>query len=207
LYAKISDKEERDALIYVNNAIRAELSWFAHHVQRLPGVCFLAASAWSPADLHPFSPSDELACIDASPRGLGLYFPWLHMGFFSPIPAGAPSGIIFFSEALAVCSAVHRLPPWIAAGRRIARFGVLSDNTNTISIFNTLRADPPYNPILMSAIDVRIASDIDMHVDYIPGHLNSVADALSRYEFERALLLDPQLVLFPFIPPQDALGA
>ncbi|KAM5539527.1 hypothetical protein V8D89_006799 [Ganoderma adspersum] len=206
LYAKIADTELRDAPIYVNNAIRAELSWFAHHVRNLPGVRFLAASAWSPVDLDATSPHDELACVDASQHGLGLYFPWLHMGFYSHLPTGTPSDIIFYFEALAVCSAVHRLPPWISSGRRILRLGVLSDNTNTVSIFNTLHADPPYNPILMSTIDVRIQFDVDMRVDYIPGELNTVADALSRYQFKRALSLDPKLVLFPFLSPRDALG-
>ncbi|KAM5532986.1 hypothetical protein V8D89_013328 [Ganoderma adspersum] len=142
-----------------------------------------------------------------SSLGKSTGFHKLHMGFFSRLPTNVPSGIIFFFEALAVCSATHRLPPWVAAGRRVKRFGVLSDNTNTVSIFNSLRADPPYNPILISTIDVRIAYDIDMRVDYIPGKLNCVADALSRFDFERARCLDPSLTLFPFIPPRDALGA
>ncbi len=116
-------------------------------------------------------------------------------------------GSSFFFEALAVCSALHRLPPWITAGRHIQHLGVLSDNTNTVNIFNTLRADPPYNPILISAVDVRLRFDIDMRVDYIPGELNSIADAISRYNFDRAVRLDPLLVLFPFILPRDALGA
>ena len=207
LYAKIADKELRDAPLYVNNAIRADLSWFARHVERLPGVRFLAASVWTPATLDTFSPSDELAYVDASPYGLGLYFPWLHIGFYSPLPPEVPPDIIFFPEALAICSALHRLPSWIVAGRHIQRFGVLSDNTNSVGIFNTLKADPVYNPILMSAVDVRISFDIDMRVDYVPGKLNNVADALSRYDFERALRDDSRLVIFPFIPPRDALAA
>ncbi len=207
LYANIAGKELRDAPLYVNNTIRAELSWFARHVQALPGVHFLALSAWSPADLNPFSPLHELAFVDASFQGIGLYFPWLHMGFYSRLPDEAPPRIFFFFETLAVCSALHRLPLWITASRHIQCLGVLSDNTNTVSIFNTLRADPPYNPILISAVDLCLCFDINIHVNYIPGELNSIADAISRYEFDCAIRLDPLLVLFPFIPPRDALGA
>ncbi|PIL33308.1 hypothetical protein GSI_04758 [Ganoderma sinense ZZ0214-1] len=206
LYAKIADKDFQDAPVYVNKAIRADLTWFASHVERLPGVHFLAATAWSPADLDVFSPSDELAFVDASPYGLGIYFPWLHMGFYAPPPPHTPTEAIFFLEALAVCSALHRLPPWILTGRPIHRFGVLSDNTNTVSIFHSLKAEPIYNPILISTVDIRISFDIDMRVDHIPGELNLVADALSRRDFQRARRHDPQLVIFPFIPPRDALG-
>ncbi|KAI0757378.1 hypothetical protein C8Q80DRAFT_1091086 [Daedaleopsis nitida] len=144
--------------------------------------------------------------VDASGRGLGLYFPWLHIGFYAALPSDPPSGTIFFMEALAVCSALH-LSAWVAAGRRITRLAVLSDNSNTVAIFNTLRAEPAYNPILVSAVDVRLRLQLDLRVDHVPGRFNVVADALSRGRFDLARELDPSLTLFQFIPPRDALGA
>ncbi|EMD33083.1 hypothetical protein CERSUDRAFT_57208, partial [Gelatoporia subvermispora B] len=87
------------------------------------------------------------------------------------------------------------------------RLGIYSDNSNTVHIFNSLCAQPEYNRILRSAIDVRIDLDLDVHVHWIPGQENTVADALSRGALDRALEIHPGLNILPFIPPQDALGA
>ncbi|RDX39624.1 hypothetical protein OH76DRAFT_1367314 [Lentinus brumalis] len=144
--------------------------------------------------------------VDASGLGIGVYFPWQHIGYFCDLPPNPPSGSIFFHEALAVCIALHRVPVWRQAGRAIYRLAILSDNTNTVSIFNTLSADPAYNTILISAVDVLLDTGVDLRVDHIPGEFNVVADALSRRCFDFALSLDPSLTLHTLTPPQDALG-
>ncbi|RDX48894.1 hypothetical protein OH76DRAFT_1333833, partial [Lentinus brumalis] len=143
---------------------------------------------------------------DASALGIGVYFPWRHIGYFCEIPSVSPTGTIFFFEALSICSALHRVPVWRQAGRSIYRLAILSDNTNAVSIFNSLNAEPAYNLILMSAIDVILDSGVEIRVDHIPGEYNVIADAISRRRFDLARSLDPLLSLFPFIPPQDALG-
>ncbi|PIL36254.1 hypothetical protein GSI_01916 [Ganoderma sinense ZZ0214-1] len=169
LYHKIADKHERFATIHVNKAVRTELTWMAAHVRSLPGIRILSQSVWSPADLTPNSIHDEFALVDASGIGLGLYFPWHHLGFFCPTPDNIPTNGIFFPEALAICSAIHKLTAWRSIGRHIKRIAILSDNTNAVSIFQSLRADPAYNPILMSAVDVLLTNESEHRVDHIPG--------------------------------------
>ncbi len=207
LYAKIANKDKPYAAIYINQPIRSELSWLVGHLRTATGIHFLTAETWTPADLDEHDPQHEFAMVDASALGMGVYFPWRHIGYFCDLPANPPSDAIFFYEALSVCTALHRVPAWREAGRAIFRLAVLSDNSNAVSIFNSLKAEPAYNSILISAVDVILNTGVDLRVDHVPGELNVVADALSRRRFDLARSLDPSLTLLSLIPPQDALGA
>lgn len=207
IYDKMAGKSDRHAGIYVNAAVVRDLQWMKNHVLQASGVHLLTANAWSPADLIQGDLGDEFALTDASGTGLGVYFPWLRLGFHCALPADAPSDTIFFFEALAICAAIHRARVWRKVGRVVRRLAVLSDNTNSVAVFNSLRASPAYNPILKSAVDVMIECAVDVRVDHIPGELNTIADALSRGKLELVRELVPGIVLLPLSPPQDALGA
>ncbi|KAI0352121.1 hypothetical protein OH77DRAFT_1409750 [Trametes cingulata] len=138
---------------------------------------------------------------------MGIFFPWRAIGLYAPSAATAPTDAIYFHEALAVCAAIHRVRHWTQAGRRIRRLAILSDNTNTVSAFNSLRTPPVYNSILKSAVDIMIRHSLQVRVDHVPGALNVVADALSRGNLALVRELVPGIALFPFSPPRDALGA
>ncbi|PBK95298.1 hypothetical protein ARMGADRAFT_926123, partial [Armillaria gallica] len=114
--------------------------------------------------------------------------------------------VIFYFEALCVCAAIHWVANTLSPDLR-KRVTIFTDNTNTVDIFNSLRATPTYNPILKSAVNVMISHCIDLRVLHIPGSENDVADALSRSQFSKAQKLVPNLIILPFKPPRDVLGA
>ncbi|KAH9851870.1 hypothetical protein C2E23DRAFT_731992 [Lenzites betulinus] len=206
IYEKMAGKSDKHAGIYVNAAITRDLRWLRRHVLDAPRIHFLASNAWAPSDLDPLALQDEFALTDASGRGLGMYFPWLRLGFHCELPNDAPANTIFFFEALAVCAAIHHVFSWRSAGRSVKRLAILCDNSNTVAIFNSLRATPVYNRILISAVDIMLAAPMDIRVQHIAGELNTVADALSRGKLDFARELVPGISLLPLIPPRDALG-
>jgi hypothetical protein len=112
--------------------------------------------------------------------------------------------LFFFFEALAVTSAIldaaHRLPP-------DGRIAVFTDNLNTVSMFNSLAALPPYNWLLMVSVDAIIESQLDFRIFYIPGVDNIVADHLSRWRNSAAETTAPGLSVCSFLPPRNMLGA
>ncbi|KAH9848304.1 hypothetical protein C2E23DRAFT_871274 [Lenzites betulinus] len=207
IYDKMTGKSDRHAGVYINAAVIQDLQWFKSHILMSPGVHLLHANTWTPADLKPGALGDEFALTDASSHGLGIYFPWLELGFHCDLPAKAPNTTIFFFEALAVCAAIHRAGVWRKAGWFIKRLAVLSDNSNTVAVFNSLCASLPYNPILKSAVNIMLAHDIDVRIHHIAGKLNIVAVALSRGKLEFARERVPNITLIHLIPPQDAMGA
>ena len=87
------------------------------------------------------------------------------------------------------------------------RLLVRTDSMNSVHMFNSLHAKPAYNSILVSSINARITSSLDVRVYHVPGDDNSIADAISRKNFSLARRLSPNLTILSFTPPQDALGA
>ncbi|OBZ71265.1 hypothetical protein A0H81_08358 [Grifola frondosa] len=201
LYSKMAGKDNRRAGLFINAAIVRDLNWMASHIESSSGIHFLDALEWGPEDLVQGTHADEFALVDASGTGMGLYFPWLNFGFLSPLPFDTPTTAIFFFEAYAIASALHRISSWRSAGHVIKRIAILSDNTDAVSIFNTLRALPDYNPILMLSVDILLHDSIQLRVDHIAGVDNEVADALSHNDPDHACRFAPGLRIFPFTPP------
>jgi len=201
LYAKTAGKLESRAKIWVNRDVVRELTWVVHHLLSADGIFFFKSVSWDFEHL----PDDILKVYtDASGDGLAFWFPSMNLGFQSSLPGDAPSGTIFYFEALAVTAAileaVHRLPP----NHRLA---VFTDNLNTVSMFTSLAALPPYNWLLMVAVDAIIDARIDFRVFYIPGVDNVVADHLSRWRTTEVHFASPGLSVYSFLPPRNALGA
>ena len=140
---------------------------------------------------------------------MGFWYPDLNLAFYSQTPSYEHPDLIFYFEALCVHSALfdaHRRA--ISPGND--RFLIYTDNSNTVDIFSSLRALPPYNHLLKTAVDILCAGDSDLRVLHVSGVDNAVADALSRADFNRALSLAPKLQIHSFEPwswSPDELGS
>ena len=200
LYNKMSRKSNAHQLIWVSVSLCRELSWFADRVEGSDGVHIMTSHGWGRNDAE-----YNLFC-DACPIGLAFWFPAADFGFQHALSPDVPSPGIFFHESLAVVSAlswfIHNVPL-----RPCMRIAIYSDNLNTVDMFNTLRAQPLYNPLLITAVDLLLDHGVDLRVFHIPGQDNIVADALSRFRFDTVALYAPSLQIFKFQPPRLKLGA
>ena len=201
LYAKTAGKERDLALLRVNAPMVFELNWVSYRVEHSSGVHLLKSVEWDPRC------ADSIALTvftDASAVGMAYYIPSLSLAFQCPIPANAVSEHIFFFEALAGCSVFHFVSSLPLTPNRLV---IYSDNTNTVDIFNSLRAIAPYNRLLISAMSLVLDHEIDFQVLHVRGIDNPVANALSRFKNDLAVSICPGLVIQTFQPPQDATGA
>ncbi|KAF8226060.1 hypothetical protein L208DRAFT_1303849, partial [Tricholoma matsutake] len=123
---------------------------------------------------------------------LGFWSPDTCEGFQYLVPSTS-NWPIFFLEVLVLLSALHHAcmyphpPP-----THVAFF---TDNTNTVSMFNTLSVLPAYNDILLTAVNWLMATGIQMRIFHIPGHFNSIANALSWMDNATATFLEPHLLV------------
>jgi hypothetical protein len=199
-YAKIGGKSAPNKFIRINNAVRADLEWAALHLAQDDGVRLMHQMYWDATS------ADVTLFCDACLEGMGFWIPDNCVGFYSPTPDGTTDEHIFFFEALCVLSAIHHITDVLDVPPT-TKVLIYTDNDNTVAIFNTLRCLPHYNPILIDAADTCIISNIQIRVLHIPGELNSVADAISRNNFDVARQYVPNLIISPFLPPQLPLGA
>ena len=219
VYDKLRNKTNPAASIWINNAVREDLRWALEKIRGSPGCYLLNSVDWTANDA-----SYTIYC-DACPAGLGFWYPDLNLAFYAPTPLddlqglADRNGLIFYFEALCVLCALrdactHHAQP-------SGRFLIYTDSLNTVDLFSSLSALPSYNVLLREAVDLLVNGSHDLRVLHVSGINNSVADALSRADFDRALTLQPNLTIhrfkpyhrvkrgevFSLQPPRDLLGA
>ncbi|OCH92273.1 hypothetical protein OBBRIDRAFT_727181 [Obba rivulosa] len=176
------------------------------YIRALKGYHFGSEEQWGPRDLTPGDRTCQVVFVDACLSGLAVYFPRMHKGYYSNLPASTDSRNIFYWEALAVCSAVHLASKQPQQQGAVKKLGIFCDNTNAIDLFKSYKAKPEFNPILKSSVNVMIAHDMEVRVAYVSGKENIVADALSRDNFALARWVDPDIQIAKFTPPGEAVG-
>ena len=49
VYAKMSGKDKRDQRVYINNAVREDLTWALTHIENSDGVHLYKSLSWTPS--------------------------------------------------------------------------------------------------------------------------------------------------------------
>jgi hypothetical protein len=174
LYDKMRGKGHPHQRLWVSKTLIRDLLWFVQRFEGSSGISLISSIVWSAAE------ADLVIYSDASAAGLGFYAPARCAGFFSDIPISTSTSTIFFTEALALCAGLE----WaLSLSPPPSRLAIFTDNSNTVSIFNSLRASEPYNSLLLWAVDKLIHSGTDLRVFHVSGQYNVIADALSRQHF------------------------
>jgi hypothetical protein len=190
LYDKLRGKQQ-EARVWANTTIREDLQWAKARLDELSGVRLFKSMMWD---------VNEATCVaetDACPQGFAFWYPSLGQGFATTTPQDTPSTQIIFYEALAVLSVLDDARYRFPSGSKIV---IYCDNSVTVAMFNSLRALPDYNCILKAAVDILLLKDFQLRVLHIAGERNTVADALSRADFMKALRLHPGLNIKTFEP-------
>ncbi|KIY43016.1 hypothetical protein FISHEDRAFT_78924 [Fistulina hepatica ATCC 64428] len=203
LYAKMRNKKHPLQAVWISKALCGEILWLAKHLETSDGVYIIKSRHWNTKS------ADLVVFTDACKSGMSLYFPSTESGFQCrtddvSLPRGISRDHIFYFEALAVVSAIVkalsvRVPP-----RRLL---VWTDNTNTVDMFNSFHALPPYNPLLITVVDLLLSTKCQLRVLHVPGAQNKIADALSRFQNDLASQISLDLKIYPFIPPRLSSGA
>ena len=208
LYCKIAGKTKANARIYLNASLIRELCWLRHHIEVAPPIRIFSSTSWDPVHAKSAGLLQLRVFTDASSLAMAYYFPSLKLAYHACLPPNPLSSTIFWFEALAVCAAInHAADVWSCDFQpKLQRLVVYTDSMNTVDMFNTLHALPSHNPLLISSINARSCTSLDVRVCHVPGEKNIIADAILHHNFELATQLVPNLAIYPFTPPQDALG-
>ncbi|KAF8982157.1 hypothetical protein BDQ17DRAFT_1262388, partial [Cyathus striatus] len=199
LYHKIAGLEDPEDWIYVTNDICNDLLWLLHHLRIERELLILEDIVWD------CNAVDTTIYVDASLKGLGIWDSVLHVGYYFILPDNVLGHDIFIYEVLTIVSALNLLQTCVLSTCTVIIF---SDSSNTVSLFNSLRAsDTVLNKLLKTAVDILLCEGYQLCVLNIPGEDNHVADALSRQQFQKAMLHDGSLSIHKFQPPRDVLGA
>ncbi|KDQ52375.1 hypothetical protein JAAARDRAFT_198293 [Jaapia argillacea MUCL 33604] len=145
------------------------------------GVHFLSTRAWGPDH-----PDVLVGYVDASGVGLGFWFPTLAIGFQTSLPGHAPKETIFYFEALTVCSTLHYAAEVKPSPTKVV---IYTDNTNTMSMFDSLWAHSRYNHVLMSLVDILLDAAIELHVPHITSTEKRKPWKHAQLRHERAIAL------------------
>jgi len=145
VYQKMRGKSEPNDLIFVNNAVRDDLTWTIDHMSRSLGIHIVRSLSWEPEN------ADITIFCDACLSGMGFWYLDTNRAFVSVtpmdlMPLGTPANdhilpFEFLCIVMALCHASWHVGP-------NCKNIIFTDSLNTVDIFSTLQATPLYNTLL-----------------------------------------------------------
>jgi len=196
MYSKMSRKLNPHGLVWVSVSLCRELIWLASHIENSDGIHLINSVQWSDAKC------DFMCYTDACPFSLGFWSPDTCEAFYCDYRS--PDHLIYFAEGYAIVSTLHYALQHTPTPKRVV---VFMDNSNTVDIFHSLHAQPSYNLLLITAVDLLLLHSTQLCVLHIPGERNVIADVLSCLKGEVVHRLAPHLSISTFIPPRLMQGA
>lgn len=178
MYSKLGGSYDPAWVVHINQSIVCDLLWLAKRVRESDGVFLLDSIVWLPDQ------AQMIIHTNASLTGFGFWCDLYDKGFYGYVKASREDDPIFFHEAFTVVCSIH----WVASLRRadLQRILVRTDNTNTVDLFNTLRAKAGYNELLKFAVDSWMRAQLDIQVVHVAGTNNTLANLLSRRKIREA---------------------
>jgi hypothetical protein len=200
MYEKMSGKEHAHQSIWVSVALCRELHWIAERIEQSDGVHLMDSEEWD------VDSADLVFYADACALGLGFWSPNFRIGCQHCLSNVDTSKLdIMYKEALAILSALDFAVSHTVTRQR--RLVIFTDSFDSVQMFNSLKAPPHSNPILMTAVDIILSSGVLLRVFHIPGQSNVIADGLSCFNNLSVWRAVPQLAIWNFQPPHLTLGA
>src|SRR5258708_4215274 len=197
-YDKVASCTFLNVPIFLNKHTTEDL-WFADQVECLDGVWMFNNEIWDAPE------ADLQIWGDASAIGLAFWSPSHNIAYIAdPIVNAEHHFNIFYNEVLTILAALEWASSLNPPPKHLA---IHTDSSTSFSIFNSLRAISLYNPIIFSSVKICLLFKIDLHVFFIEGKKNTIADALSCHALPLAHHLAPGLNILFFMPPQLLLGA
>lgn len=174
LYSKMTGPYKPHKYIHINEDIVWDLSWLLHRLQNSSGVFLLQLVAWH---LHE---ADLEIITDATLTGIGMWSLTILITFHGPVLSTCIDSHIFFHKAFIVCCAIHWAADLVWQSECcFCRVVISTDNSNTVNIFNSLKAPGVFNDLLKYVVNILMDHDFDLCVIHILGMSNTVADLLS----------------------------
>lgn len=187
--------------VKLNNECREDIKLWLYFLSNWNGVSiFYNSKVVSSDDLRLYT--DASGTIGYGGFYLGQWFsePWpedLH----NPYADSTELSIAFKELYPIVVAAMIWGHLWV--GKRIV---FMSDNLATVNILQKGRSKSPHIMPLVRKLTLCAAScNFSVLSQHVPGHLNNIADALSRLQIARFRMLEPRAAVFPCkVPPPSA---
>ena len=183
-----------DHPIRLNQEFHLDLTWWRELFQRWDGLSFFLMPEWAPL------PDFQVSSDAAGTLGFGAIFQ--HQWFCGPWSACQLPLSIAYKELFPIVVAAHLWgPQWSC--RRVE---FLCDNESVVAVLSTgTSRDPKLMVLLRFLALLAVRHSFSFKASSVPGKANPVADALSRFQFQRFRRLAPQADLAATPVPPDLL--
>ncbi len=197
-YDKIAGHTFLNAPIFLNKHPTEDLLWFTDQVEQLDGVHMFNSEVWDAPE------ADLQIWGDASAIGLAFWSPSHNVAFIAdPIIDAEWHFNVFYNEVLTILAALQ----WASTLNPLPKhLAIHMDSSTSFSIFNSLCAISLYNPIIFLSVKICLEFKIDLHIFFIQGKKNTIANALSCWALSLAHQLAPGLKILFFMPLQLSMG-